>query len=328
MLDKPLILSIFVLKTGKCMIRQNRDKILLSLVAFVFTATVSLGIFKKEKAEKINAGIEKTVGVLEQENNTMIKLNKTYDKDLKIGMAQAENYEKENPSSDNMLLLYKRIQKVNESLTEKRDGLYKDFLKKISKQADKFCKNNTKHNINECMQILHDNSEKVSGIQELDAEYKKIREFSDFAVDFRYFVGGSFQRYLKQYDEQTEFVSSVPNKSVDVIFPGGNVLTQQAPQGQYVPGNIPPYNCEDNIKQNEVINLTKLYFAELNISYADFMDKTFIERYYHALDLMLQIQELNNLEEKVESTRIAIEDLNKKISANNDRINSLKAQIR
>ena len=65
MLDKPLILSIFISKIGKSMIRQNRDKILLSLVAFVFTATVSLGIFKKEKAERINAGIEKTVRVIE-----------------------------------------------------------------------------------------------------------------------------------------------------------------------------------------------------------------------------------------------------------------------
>lgn len=310
------------------MVKQNRDKILLGVVAFVFTGAVFLGVLKKEKAERINAGIEKTVRVLEQENNSMIQLNKSYDKELKAYRAQAENYEKENPSSDNMLLLYKRIQKVEESLGKTSDVLYADFLKKISKQAGKFCKPDAKRNIDDYMQILHDNSAKVFCIQELDAEYKKIREFSDYTADFRYFVCGAFKNYLKQYDEQIEFVSSVPNKNLDVIFPGGNVLTQESPQSQYIPGNIAPYNYEDNIKQNEVINLTKLYFAEMKMSYADFMDETFTERYYHALNLMLQIQELNNIEEKEESTRIAVENLNKKISANNDRINSLKAQIR
>ena len=42
------------------MVKQNRDKILLGVVAFVFTGAVFLGVLKKEKAERINAGIEKT----------------------------------------------------------------------------------------------------------------------------------------------------------------------------------------------------------------------------------------------------------------------------
>ena len=110
-----------------------------------------------------------------------------------------------------------------------------------------------------------------------------------------------------------------------MIFPSGSVAGGTEHFWNYdVDKNIPAYNNVDNIRQNEVLDFADLYLVELVRSYGNIENEKFVEELIDIQVLMKQIRNLNNIEQDVISTQLVINDLNKKISANNARIKSLK----
>lgn len=321
---------------------QNKNKFLIGAAAVLITGGVSFAVAKQHYKAKQKVKIEAAIDSLQNENYQLTKYDRIYSKNLDKNLAEARKYSEENISSDNMDLLYRRVQKIDDGLNAKYGALTSDFLKKISKQGGKFCKRDGSYpmkfssgyvdvlpcTIEDYMLILRENSKKIPNIAELEAEYKKLQNFGRFTADFGYFVCTGFQKYLEKDSEEKEFVSSVPQEKTGVIFPGGMVLQCETQPSLYVYGNIPPYNYVDNIIQNEIIGLTKMYFVEMVSSYGDWMDEKLIEQYRNSKDLMSQIQTLNEIEERAESARVMVNDLQDKIEKNKMQIDSLKHKLR